>query len=131
MFKTYPTNSSCTISVFKHFICLTNDFEQELLIFFNALFYFLKMILKIWKHFLVPSREKRIVFFGSLKLSQGVFPAGKKKRSDDFKSAKWGCVKAGLSKSFEVDDWVVKVSSQSRDILFKKMPSVKKSQAEY
>ena len=78
MFKTYPTNSSCTISVFKHFICLTNDFEQELLIFFNAQFYFLEMIFKIWKHFLVPSREKRIVFFGSLKLSQGVFPAGKK-----------------------------------------------------
>ena len=27
---------------------------------------------------------------------------------------------AGLSESFEVDSWVVKVSGQSRDILFKK-----------
>ena len=27
---------------------------------------------------------------------------------------------AGLSESFEVDSWVVKVSSQSRDILFQR-----------
>ena len=31
-----------------------------------------------------------------------------------------------MSESFEVDDWVVKVSGQSRDIFFKKTPSVKK-----
>ena len=36
---------------------------------------------------------------------------------------------AGLSESFEVDGWVIKVGSQSRDILLKKMPSVKKCQA--
>ena len=37
----------------------------------------------------------------------------------------------GLSESFEVDGLVVKVSSQSRDILFKKTPSIKKWQAEW
>ena len=30
---------------------------------------------------------------------------------------------AGLSESFEVDSWVVKVNGQSRDILFKKRHS--------
>ena len=29
-------------------------------------------------------------------------------------------MESGLSESFEVDGWVVKVSGQSRDILFKK-----------
>ena len=29
-------------------------------------------------------------------------------------------IMAGLSESFEVDGWVVKVTNQSRDILFKK-----------
>ena len=48
--------------------------------------------------------------------------------------------KSGLSETFEGDGWVVKVSGQSRDILFKKntikdilfkkKPSVKKCQAE-
>ena len=37
----------------------------------------------------------------------------------------------GLSESFEIDGWVVKVSSQSRDIFFYKMPSVKKCQTEW
>ena len=37
---------------------------------------------------------------------------------------------SGLSESCEVDCWVVKVSGQSRDILLKKTPSVKKCQAE-
>ena len=37
---------------------------------------------------------------------------------------------AGLSESFEIDGLVVKVSSQSRDILFKKMPFIKKCKAE-
>ena len=39
-------------------------------------------------------------------------------------------VTPGLSESFDVDGWVVKVNSQSRDILFKKTPTVKKCQAE-
>ena len=33
---------------------------------------------------------------------------------------------SGLSERIEVDCWVVKVSGQSRDILFKKTPSIKK-----
>ena len=37
----------------------------------------------------------------------------------------------GLSESFEIDGWVVKVSSQSREIFFYKMPSVKKCQTEW
>ena len=37
---------------------------------------------------------------------------------------------AGLSESFEIDGLVVNVSSQSRDILFKKMPFIKKCKAE-
>ena len=37
---------------------------------------------------------------------------------------------SGLSESFEVDGRVVKVSGKSRDISFKKTPSIKKCQAE-
>lgn len=58
------------IPVFKHFIGVADNFDQEILIFLNALHDFLDMIFKIWKHFAMPSREERVVVFDSLKFSQ-------------------------------------------------------------